>query len=105
MKKRVGILLVLFTAAFLVAVSFNPASANKTKASHGYDIRLSSVKIELSFPDGSILYAPRDFDGKSLDKLSATGGEAQELLDIAYKQLGIVKPAELPKAFALTQNH
>jgi hypothetical protein len=59
----------------------------------------------LVFPDGSVLSAPLDFDGKSIDQIAASGGMAQELLDEAYTQMGLNKPTYLPKAFALAQNY
>ena len=93
-----------FAAVFTVFLSVAGSYADKVKDTEGYDVRLSSSSIELMFPDGSVLSTPLDFDGKSLDNLTASGGMAQELLDEAYQQLGMAKPAYLPKAFALAQN-
>ena len=93
---------VLALAVFLTAGSTLTA-AEKLKAD-GYDVRLSASNIELVFPDGSVLTTPQNFDGKDLDMLSATEGMARDLLDEAYRQLGLEKTASLPKAFALSQN-
>ncbi|MFH1069292.1 MAG: FlgD immunoglobulin-like domain containing protein [Candidatus Glassbacteria bacterium] len=94
----------VFTVLFVLALTAVDSFADKVKQNDGYDVRLSASNIELVFPDGSVLSTPLDFDGKSLDKLTASGGMAQELLDQAYQQLGMVKPAYLPKAFSLSQN-
>ncbi len=93
---------VLALAAFLIAGS-NLTAAEKLKA-EGYDVRLSATSIELVFPDGSVLTTPLNFDGKDIDLLSATQGMAKELLDEAYRQLGLEKSTSLPKAFSLSQN-
>ena len=102
MKKIYLKITVLALAVFLVAGS-TLSAAEKLKAD-GYDVRLSSSSIELVFPDGSILTTPLNFDGKDLDMLGATDGMARELLDEAYRQLGLEKSTSLPKAFALSQN-
>ena len=92
-------------ALFLAGAGLKLSAADKTKDTSGYDVRLSSTNIELVFPDGSVLSAPLDFDGKSIDKISASGGMAKDLLDQAYTQMGVTKSAYLPKAFALAQNY
>ena len=92
----------LALAAFLIAGS-NLTAADNLKA-EGYDVRQSATSIELVFPDGSVLTTPLNFDGKDLDMLSATQGMAKELLDEAYRQLGLEKSTSLPKAFSLSQN-
>jgi len=88
----------------VTTTSSSLSAAEKPKAD-GYDVRLSATHIELKFPDGSVISAPMDFNGKSLDKLSATEGMAQEMLDMTYEQMGLKKSADLPKAFSLSQNH
>ena len=93
---------ILTLVAFIIAVSALSA-AEKLKAD-GYDVRLSAATIELVFPDGSVLTTPLNFDGKSLDMLSATEGMARELLDEAYRQLGVKKSGALPKTYSLSQN-
>ncbi|MBW7995439.1 MAG: T9SS type A sorting domain-containing protein [Candidatus Glassbacteria bacterium] len=92
-------------ALLLAGGGFQLEAADKVKDDSGYGVRLGSSSIELVFPDGSVLSAPLDFDGKSIDKITATGGLAQELLDEAYSQLGMNKSAYLPKAFSLAQNY
>lgn len=93
---------VLALAVFLIGGSTLTAS-EKSKAD-GYDVRLSSTSIELVFPDGSVLTTPLNFDGKDIAKLSATDGMAKELLDEAFRQMGLEKSPSLPKAFSLSQN-
>jgi len=88
----------------VTTTSSSLSSAAKPKAD-GYDVRLSATHIELKFPDGSVISAPMNSDGKSLDKLSATEGMAQEMLDMTYEQMGLKKSADLPKSFSLSQNH
>ena len=95
----------LLLALFLTGAGITLSAAEKVKDGAGYDVRLSSSNIELVFPDGSVLSAPLDFDGKSIDQIAATGGLAQELLDEAYTQMGLNNSAYLPKAFALAQNY
>ena len=95
----------LMLALLLAGAWMTAGAADKVKDDAGYDVRLSSSNIELVFPDGSVLSAPLDFDGKSIDQIAATGGMAQELLDEAYTQMGLTNTAYLPKAFALSQNY
>jgi hypothetical protein len=97
-KLAAAIVLTVFLAG-------SAGAADKVKDDSGYDVKLSSSSIELVFPDGSVLSAPLDFDGKSIDQISATNGMAQELLDQAYQQMGINNAPYLPKAFALSQNY
>ncbi len=96
--------LALLLAGLLVASVSLLTAADKQKSAEGYDVRLSADAIELVFPDGSVLTTPRDFDGKSLDQLTATAGMAKELLDEAYEQLGAQQPSTLPKSYSLAQN-
>jgi hypothetical protein len=105
MKRLLIPLSMLFVGVLIMAAGSTLAAAEKSKAVQGYDVRLSAATIELVFPDNSVLYAPRDFDGKDISKITASGGMAQELLDQAYKQLGLKKSAVLPKAFSLSQNY
>lgn len=92
-------------AVFLAGAGPGLEAADKVKEDAGYDVRLSSSSIELVFPDGSVLNAPLNFDGKSIDQIGASGGMAKELLDEAYGQLGLNETAYLPKAFSLAQNY
>ena len=96
----------VLAAALLLLAQTGPAlfAVEKVKSDQGYNVKLSSSTIELEFPDGSVLSTPLNFDGKSLDKITANGGMAQKLLDEAYQQLGVEKNASLPKAFSLAQN-
>ena len=97
---------VLLCAGLLLMVAGSARSAvEKTKVNPGYQVRLSAATIDLVFPDGSVLYSPKDFDGKSLEGVTATEGMAKDLLDLAYEQLGLEKSASLPKSFSLSQNH
>jgi len=93
---------ILTLSAFLITASALSA-VDKLKAD-GYNVRLSTSSIELVFPDGSVLTTPLNFDGKNLDMLSATEGMAGELLDEAYRQLGVEKSISLPKTYSLSQN-
>ena len=90
------------TSLFLAVVILQ--ATQTTTDSQGYDIKLSATSVSLMFPDGSEITAPLNFDGKNLDKLSATEGMARELLDEAYRQLGVEKSISLPKAYSLSQN-
>ncbi len=90
---------------FLAGAGLGLRAADKVKDNDGYDVRLSSSSIELVFPDGSVLSAPLDFEGKNIDQIAASGGLAQELLAEAYDQLGLNKSSYLPKAFFLAQNY
>jgi hypothetical protein len=101
--KKLYLKITVLALAVLLIVGSNLTAAEKLKAD-GYDVRLSASNIELVFPDGSVLTTPLNFDGKDIDMLSATDGMARELLDEAYRQLGLEKSATLPKAFALSQN-
>ena len=92
-------------AVFLAGAGLGLGAADKVKDGSGYDVRLSSSSVELVFPDGSVLSAPLNFDGKSIEQIGASGGLAQELLDEAYEQFGLNKSAYLPKAFLLAQNY
>ncbi|HUU30346.1 MAG TPA: FlgD immunoglobulin-like domain containing protein [archaeon] len=102
---KLSVIFALLLAGMLVLAAGPALQAAQTGTdTQGYDVRLTATTIELSFPDGSVLSTPKDFDGKSLDKLSATGGMAKELLDMAYKQMGLEKSAALPKVYSLSQN-
>ena len=105
MIKKTSIYFIL--AAMLVVSAVTIQAKSKVVAEDsGYKIELSSSTIDLVFPDGSVLFTPRNFDGRSLDGVTASGGLALELLQSAYKQMGQeVSSAELPKAFALGQNY
>ncbi|MEA2064163.1 MAG: hypothetical protein U9P14_10725, partial [Gemmatimonadota bacterium] len=100
--------LLVFTLAVTTLWFFTSATldaAGKTKQKNpGYSVKLSSATVDLVFPDGSVLHAPRDFDGKSLEGVSATDGMAGDLLDMAIKQMGLEKSPILPKAYSLSQN-
>jgi len=101
--KSLSLKMAVLALATLLTLGSTLSAADKLKAD-GYDVRLSSASIELVFPDGSVLTTPMNFDGEDIDVLSATDGMAKELLDEAYRQLGLEKSATLPKAFALSQN-
>lgn len=106
MNGKIGkIVLTAILAVFLAGAGLQLDAAEKVKDDAGYDVRLSSSNIELVFPDGSVLSAPLDFDGKSIEQIAASGGMAQELLDQAYDQLGLNQSPYLPKAFSLAQNY
>ena len=69
-------------------------------------VRLASGSIDLVFSDESVLSTPKDFDGRNLKRLSATGGLALDLLREVREQfrLGLITSANLPRAFSLEQN-
>ena len=100
-KLKLNIAALVLATLFISGSSLSGAQKLSAK---GYEVRSKDTRIELAFPDGSVLTVPRDFGGKSVDKLTATGGMAGELLDEAYRQLGLEKSASLPKAFCLSQN-
>lgn len=101
----IKMVVVAVLAVFLTGAGPGLRAADKVKDGSGYDVRLSSSSIELVFPDGSVLSAPLNFDGESIDQVGASGGLAQELLDEAYEQFGLNNSAYLPKAFLLAQNY
>ena len=104
MIKRMSIYLMLAVMLAVSAVAVQ-AKSKVVAEDSGYKIELSSSTIDLVFPDGSVLFTPKDFDGQNLNGVSASGGMALELLQSALKQMGQeVGSAELPKAFALGQN-
>ena len=97
----------LFVALILALVAVSSALAvDKTVSAQGYKIEFAGDNIELQFPDGSILYTPRNADLKTLEGVHASGdGMAKELLDQAYAELGLPGNGNLPKAFNLAQNY
>ena len=103
LKQKVSIL--ALAAVLVTGLGLNLQAENKVKNAKGYGVSLSAANIELKFPDGSVLFTPLNFDGESLEQLSATAGMAQELLDEAYEQLGLERSkSALPKVFSLSQN-
>jgi FlgD Ig-like domain len=103
MLKRIVMLTLVAVLGVFTAVSFGAAIVDEQDA-QGYSVKLTGTSIKLVFPDGSVLSAPTNFDGKSLESLNATEGMALELLDEAYQQMGVQRGANLPKAFGLSQN-
>ncbi|MCE5271785.1 T9SS type A sorting domain-containing protein [bacterium] len=100
--------LALLAVALFLGLSAVQAKAaqNQENSAQGYSIRANGDKIDLMFPDGSVLHTPRNADLKTLDGVSAEGGGmAQQMLDQAYADLGLSSSgAQLPKAFGLAQN-
>jgi hypothetical protein len=98
-------ILILTLAAALGVLAFEASAAEQQiNENPGYSVKLTATTVDLVFPDGSVLSAPLDFDGKSLEGITATEGMAGELLDQAYEQMGARKPVNLPRAFAMSQN-
>jgi hypothetical protein len=103
MFKKFALLALVAALGILTTDAFT--AAEKTERENpGYNIQLSSTTIDLIFPDGSVLTTPRDFNGESLEGITASEGMARELLDSALEQMGLKKPVNLPKAFSLGQN-
>jgi hypothetical protein len=97
---------VAFMLCMALAIQSLSAAQDQENSSQGYDVRLNADRIDLVFPDGSVLHTPRNSDLKNLEGVSAEGGgQAQQLLDQAYAELGLARSAELPKAFGLAQNY
>ncbi|MBN2288967.1 MAG: T9SS type A sorting domain-containing protein [Candidatus Glassbacteria bacterium] len=101
---KIFTVITLAAALVLTVPGLSIAAENAAMDTQGYSVELTSTSLKLVFPDGSVLTAPKDFDGKSLEGITATEGMARELLDIAYEQMGVQKAADLPKAFGLSQN-
>ncbi len=100
-------LALLAVALFLgLAATQVKADQNQENSAQGYSIQAHGDRIDLVFPDGSVLHTPRNADLKTLDGVSAEGGGlAQQMLDQAYSDLGLSSSgAQLPKAFGLAQN-
>jgi len=97
-------LLTLVAALGILTTDALTAAEKSERLNPGYNIQLSSATIDLVFPDGSVLSAPRNFDGESLEGITASEGMARELLDSALEQMGLKTAVNLPKAFSLGQN-
>ena len=97
-------LLTLVAALGILTTDALTAAEKSERLNPGYNIQLSSATIDLVFPDGSVLSAPRNFDGESLEGITASEGMARELLDSALEQMGLKTTVNLPKAFSLGQN-